>query len=66
MVCEGSQNGAVESEKQYNFVYGWALERKSDAQGMAKGAKDYGVRAWRSFVDGLINGLTLGFTTQPP
>lgn len=66
MVCEGSQNGAVESEKQYNFVYGLALEKTSDTQEMAKGAKDYDVITSHSFVDGLINGLTLGFTTQPP
>ena len=66
VVCEGSQNVAVKSEKQHNFVYGLASEKTSDTQEMAKGAKDYDVITSHSFVDGLINGLTLGFTTQPP
>ena len=60
VVGEGSQSGAVESKKQHNFVYGLASGKTPDTQEMAKGAKDYEVITSHSFVDGLINSLTLG------
>tara|TARA_B100001093_G_scaffold494736_1_gene538493 strand:+ start:620 stop:847 length:228 start_codon:yes stop_codon:yes gene_type:complete len=60
VVGEGSQKGIVETEKQHNFVYGLASGKTPDTQKMAKGEKDYNVTTKHSFIDGLINVLTVG------
>jgi hypothetical protein len=59
-VGEGPQSGVVVTEKNHYVVYGLAPIKTSDPIEMAGTAEDYEVTIQHTFVDGLINALTLG------
>ena len=63
MVGNGPQTGIEIKEKNHYFVYGLAPGGISDPTEMAGDTKDYQVIIEHTFVDGLINALTLGIYT---
>ena len=63
MVGDGPQKGIEIKQKNHYFVYGLAPGGISDPVKMAGDAKDYQVTIDHTFVDGLINALTLGIYT---
>jgi hypothetical protein len=60
VVGDGAQKGLIETSKQHNFIYGLASGKTPDTQKMAKDSKDYEVKTYHSFIDGLINAITFG------
>ena len=63
MVGNGPQSGIELKQKNHYFIYGLAPGGISDPIQMAGGATDYQVKIEHTFVDGLINAITLGIYT---
>jgi len=59
-VGKGTQTGVEVKEKNHYLIYGLAPIKTSDPTKMAGGAMDYEVTITHTFVDGLLNALTLG------
>jgi hypothetical protein len=59
-VGEGAKGSLEVTEKQHNFVYGLASGKTPDTKSMAKGSDNYTITNQITFIDGLINSLTLG------
>jgi hypothetical protein len=62
-VGDGAQVGATFTQKNHYLIYGLAPIGTSDPKQMAKGAADYDVQIQHTFVDGLLNLITLGIYT---
>ena len=59
-VGKGAQGSAKTSKTNHYFIYGLAKGSTASPQEMAGGATDYTVTIQHSFVNGLLNVLTLG------
>ena len=59
-VGKGAQTGVEKKAKNHYLIYGLAPISTSDPVEMAGEAKNYTVKIEHSFVDGLLNALTLG------
>jgi predicted small secreted protein len=59
-VGEGAQTGVEESKMNHYLIYGLAPISVSDPNELAGGAENYDVTIEHTFVDGLINAITLG------
>lgn len=62
-IGDGPKTGVVVTEKNHFFLYGLIPGKVSDPQKMAGDAKDYEVNEIHTFVDGLLNVITLGIYT---
>ncbi len=62
-VGKGPQSGVIVKEKNHYFIYGLAQGGQSNPKAMAGGSDDYQVTIKHTFIDGLLNGLTLGIYT---
>jgi hypothetical protein len=62
-VGNGAQIGATVTQKNHYLIYGLAPIGTSDPNQMANGASDYDVHIQHTFVDGLLNLITLGIYT---
>lgn len=62
-VGDGPQTGVQIKEKNHYLIYGLAPLETSDPIQMAGNAEDYQVTVQHTFVDGLINAITLGIYT---
>ena len=63
IVGEGAQSGVEVKAKNHYLIGGLAPLSTADPKEMANGAEDYEVTIQHTFVDGLINALTLGIYT---
>ncbi len=63
VVGKGAQSGLETRKMNHYLIYGLAPVATADAKEMAKGATDYEVTTKITFIDGLINALTLGIYT---
>jgi len=62
-VGEGAKTGIEVTEKNHYIMYGLAPIKTSDPTKMAGGATNYTVTIQHTFVDGLLNAITLGIYT---
>lgn len=62
-VGKGAQGNAKSTKTNHYFIYGLAQGSTANPQEMAGGASDYTVTIQHSFVNGLLNVLTLGIYT---
>lgn len=62
-VGDGAQSGATVKGKNHYFIGGLAQGQQSDHTELAGNATDYTVTIQHTFVDGLIQALTLGIYT---
>lgn len=62
-VGEGAKTGVEVKEKNHYLIYGLAPIKTSDPTKMAGETKNYTVTITHTFVDGLLNALTLGIYT---
>lgn len=62
-VGDGAQKGVEMKEKNNYFIGGLAKGKTSDPTKMAGDANDYSVKIEHSFVDLVINAVTLGIYT---
>jgi len=62
-VGKGAQTGATVKEKNHYFIYGLAQGKQSNPQQMVGDLANYTVTVEHTFLDGLINGITLGIYT---
>jgi len=62
-VGEGPQTGVEIVEKNHYVIYGLAPIKTSNPVEMAGGAENYQVTIEHTFVDGLLNAITLGLYT---
>ena len=60
---KGPQTNVEITEKNNYFIYGLAQGRQSNPKQMAGDTEDYRVTIRHTFVDGLLNALTLGIYT---
>lgn len=59
-IGKGAQGSVKVSKTNHYFIYGLAKGSTASPQEMAGGASDYTVTIQHSFIDGLLNVLTLG------
>lgn len=62
-VGAGAKTGVEMKERNHYLIYGLAPLKTSDPTKMAGDAKDYTVTIQHTFLDGLINAITLGIYT---
>ena len=62
-VGDGPQTGIEVKKMNHYLIYGLAPVGVSDPNELADGAEDYEVTITHTFVDGLINAITLGIYT---
>jgi hypothetical protein len=62
-VGKGAQTGVEYRKMNHYLIYGLATLSTSNPTEMAGGAEDYEVTIKHTFVDGLINAITLGIYT---
>ncbi|MDZ4750871.1 MAG: Bor family protein [Flavobacteriales bacterium] len=62
-VGKGGTSGTTVKEKNHYLIYGLAPLKTSNPTQMAGGAEDYTVTIKHTFVDGLIQSITLGIYT---
>jgi len=60
-VGEGAKTGMSVTSKNHYLIYGLVPIKTADPNQMAGNATDYTVTIERTFIDGLISGLTSGF-----
>ena len=63
IVGQGAQTGVEVKAKNHYLIGGLAPLSQADPQEMENGAADYEVTIQHTFVDGLINAITLGIYT---
>jgi hypothetical protein len=62
-IGEGAQGTISDTQLNHYVVYGLAPVGVSDTREMASGAKNYTIHTRHTFVNGLVNVLTLGLYT---
>ena len=62
-VGKGAQKGITVTEKNHYVIYGLVPIATSNPSKMADGVQDYSVQIQHTFIDGLINAITMGIYT---